>query len=191
MSRNQKAPLLAFVLVALVCGVILVDSMRGEAFERQRSVLAPTQVEQPVLPQGREPQASIEPPGALAEGPDPVASDVAQGAEEQWSPLGSLVASTGRVPDEASIVEPGQAPVDGTETSTDESPKAHRAPDGSSDAGRGHKNPQPVPKVEQPPVVEDPTAPVDPVDPKGPAEPDGLPDLSDVAPGIDRIKGAP
>ena len=31
MSRNQKAPLLAFVLVALVCGLVLVDSVRGDA----------------------------------------------------------------------------------------------------------------------------------------------------------------
>lgn len=31
MSRNQKAPLFAFVLVALVCGLVLVDSMRAES----------------------------------------------------------------------------------------------------------------------------------------------------------------
>jgi hypothetical protein len=34
-SRNQKAPLLAFVLVALVCGLIVLDSVRTEASERR------------------------------------------------------------------------------------------------------------------------------------------------------------
>lgn len=37
MSRNQKAPLLAFVLVALVCCMVLVDSIRGEASDGQES----------------------------------------------------------------------------------------------------------------------------------------------------------
>lgn len=37
MSRNQKAPLLAFVLVALVCCLVLVDSMRGDASDGPES----------------------------------------------------------------------------------------------------------------------------------------------------------
>lgn len=37
MSRNQKAPLLAFVIVALVCCMVLVDSMRGDASDGQES----------------------------------------------------------------------------------------------------------------------------------------------------------
>jgi hypothetical protein len=40
-SRNQKAPLLAFVLVALVCGLILVDTMRGNAYDDQFRALPP------------------------------------------------------------------------------------------------------------------------------------------------------
>jgi len=82
-SRNQKAPLLAFVLVALVCGLILVDSMRGEALVRPLGVLAPTQRYEHVVPWGREPSATEAPaevpaeasaapsPGAPGELPDP------------------------------------------------------------------------------------------------------------------------
>jgi hypothetical protein len=40
-SRNQKAPLFAFVLVAMVCGLILVDSIRGNAFPERLSLLSP------------------------------------------------------------------------------------------------------------------------------------------------------
>lgn len=48
MSRNQKAPLLAFVLVAIICALVLVDTIRGEASERPihsatTSELAPAQ----------------------------------------------------------------------------------------------------------------------------------------------------
>lgn len=43
MSRNQKAPLLAFALVALVCGLVLVDTMRGEAEPHPLDVLSQTE----------------------------------------------------------------------------------------------------------------------------------------------------
>ncbi len=44
MSRNQKAPLLAFVLVALVCGLILVDTMRTDGRDHPLIVLNPEQL---------------------------------------------------------------------------------------------------------------------------------------------------
>ncbi len=44
MSRNQKAPLLAFVLVAIVCALVLADTVRGEASERPSRSLTPAEV---------------------------------------------------------------------------------------------------------------------------------------------------
>ena len=179
MSRNQKAPLLAFVLVALVCSLILVDSMRGEAFERRISVLAPTPVELPVSPQGREPELSA---AGEQDGTDDLpivefsSSDVTQGPEsESWTPLGSLAASSGAVPGGGSAGHPGQA-AEGAPESVDQPPGDHGSNGGSNHGRRGHKNPNAAnvgsdggrpeidpedqePIDEQPPGVDDPGGP--------------------------------
>jgi hypothetical protein len=85
-SRNQKAPLLAFVLVALVCGLILVDSVRGEAVV-QMSVGGP-RVETATTPSGREPSlpATSEPVESPAGDPAEV-SDPLGAAPEGGSVL--------------------------------------------------------------------------------------------------------
>ncbi len=40
MSKNQKAPLLAFVLVAIVCSLIVLDAVRSSALDAQRGPAA-------------------------------------------------------------------------------------------------------------------------------------------------------
>ncbi len=73
MSRNQKAPLLAFVLVAIICALVLVDTIRGEASERPvRSVTTselgpayPLAVEpDPIAPNAGSPEHSSAPADA-------------------------------------------------------------------------------------------------------------------------------
>lgn len=144
MSRNQKAPLLAFVLVALVCGLILVDSMRGEAFERRVSVLAPTPVQLPVTPAGREPQptsgeqaATAEPPagspGDLADAFDPFR--LLQGsASTGGSALGSMGAFAEGLPDASSSQTDEDA-------STEQASSTPGTNDGPRRGLRGHRNP--------------------------------------------------
>ncbi len=92
MSRNQKAPLLAFVLVALVCGLVLVDTIRGEAKPHPVTLPSPAQLgpayflaplSDPLAPDDEE---SSEASGA----PDPVGSGRPDSSDEETTaPAGS------------------------------------------------------------------------------------------------------
>jgi hypothetical protein len=157
-------------------------------------VLAPTPVELPVSPQGREPQLSAS--GELG-APDESSlgdfssSDVTQGPEsESWKPLGSLAASSGAVPGGGSVGHPSQVTEDVPE-SVDQTPSSHGSTGESDHGRRGHKNPHAAnlgpnggrPEIdpddeestdEQQPEVDDPAGPSgDPSDdPEDGADPD-------------------
>lgn len=96
MSRNQKAPLLAFALVALVCGLVVVDTMRGEAEPHPPVVLSPAQLgpayflapePEPISPSDQaEPSPEASGPPDLAESAasaTPGSADEGQSADSQ------------------------------------------------------------------------------------------------------------
>ncbi len=86
MSRNQKAPLLAFVLVAIVCALVLVDTIRGDASE----------------PPGRPTISSeLEPAYPVAVEPDPIAPTA--GAQEHPSSPSDAGPRTSGSPDRIDV----------------------------------------------------------------------------------------
>ena len=212
MSRNQKAPLFAFVLVAMVCGLILVDSMRGEAFERRMSVLAPTQLEQLVTPAGREPHltsdeqlAPVEPPvDGLGDPAHPFGSFglMHDPASTSGNPVGSFEATAGGAVGASSTSQSGE------DSGTEQAANAHGAQDGLRHGLRGHKNPHAAnhgpdggrpethpedqePSAEAAPGVDghdDSDGPGDRAgdgDPEGPADPEGEARPSEGPAGLD------